>query len=537
MTSTSTQLLYGEEAREKIVNGISKLAKAVIVTLGPNGKNVIISYEGIIPHATKDGVTVATSIMLEDEYENIGCQLTKDAASRTATEAGDGTTTATLLVYQISKRGLSAIEMGANSVDLKKGMLKASAKALELLEDYKREVDGDDLLKVATVSANNDPKLGKIISDAYNKLGKNALITVDRSKDNKTSLKVEKGYHFGNGWINNYFITDAKRMLAEYEDCKVLVTDSRISSLRDIQFVLDECHKRSVPLLIIAKEYDEPAKQSLVANRIQNGLKVVAVEMPKFGNDPLNVAQDLATYTGATFISASEDKKLNDASFSDLGTCSKVIIRRNKSILFNDNQESSEFFNRVASIKESMENEDTDYGKERFQERLSKMEGGVGVLYIGGSSEVETGHTKDRVDDALSATKAAYDEGVLIGGGIPLLRIGKSLLEHFGDDETDDELEGIKIVADSLLEPAKQIYKNSGEEPSTIVRKILSNDNKTFGYNALSRKFGDLEKMGVLDPYLVVKNTIENSVSVASMILTTDCAVVPNPDLLQKFGI
>ncbi|MEK0439910.1 MAG: hypothetical protein RLZZ504_826 [Bacteroidota bacterium] len=515
---------FNLSARDGLKRGVDALANAVKVTLGPKGRNVVIDKKFGAPHITKDGVSVAKEIELVDPVENMGAQMLKEVASKTADVAGDGTTTATVLAQAIVTGGLKNVAAGANPMDLKRGIDKAVVAAVNKLNEMTQAV-GDDNSKieqVATISANNDNTIGKLIAEAMHKVGKDGVITVEEAKGTETTVDVVEGMQFDRGYLSPYFVTNTEKMEADLENAYILIYDKKISSMKDLLPVLEKVVQTGKPLLIIAEDIDGEALATLVVNRIRGALKIAAVKAPGFGDRRKEMLQDIAILTGGTVISEEQGRKLDDATMEDLGRAEKITINKDNTTIVNGAGDSSAIAARVSQIKVQIENTTSDYDREKLQERLAKLSGGVAVLYIGAATEVEMKEKKDRVDDALHATRAAVEEGIVPGGGVSLIRAITGLEGMKGENE--DETTGIQIVRRALEEPLRQIIANAGGEGSIVVQKVMEGSGD-FGYNARTEKYENLIAAGVIDPKKVSRVALENAASIASMILTTECVL------------
>jgi len=515
---------FNLSARDGLKRGVDALANAVKVTLGPKGRNVVIDKKFGAPHITKDGVTVAKEIELVDPVENMGAQMLKEVASKTADVAGDGTTTATVLAQAIVTGGLKNVAAGANPMDLKRGIDKAVIAAVGKLNEMTQAV-GDDNSKieqVATISANNDSTIGKLIAEAMKKVGKDGVITVEEAKGTETTVDVVEGMQFDRGYLSPYFVTNTEKMEADLENAFVLIYDKKISSMKDLLPVLEKVVQTGKPLVIIAEDIDGEALATLVVNRIRGALKIAAVKAPGFGDRRKEMLQDLAILTGGSVISEEQGRKLDDATIEDLGRVGKITINKDNTTIVNGAGDPAAIAARVSQIKVQIENTTSDYDREKLQERLAKLSGGVAVLYIGAATEVEMKEKKDRVDDALHATRAAIEEGIVPGGGVSLIRAIAGLANLKGENE--DENTGIQIVRRALEEPLRQIVANAGGEGSIVVQKVMEGKDD-FGYNARTEKYEYLIAAGVIDPKKVSRVALENAASIASMILTTECVL------------
>ncbi len=520
----SKKITFDVAARDKLKKGVDALADAVKVTLGPKGRNVIIDKKFGAPMITKDGVTVAKEIELKDPIENMGAQMVKEVASKTADMAGDGTTTATVLAQAMVTTGLKNVAAGANPMDLKRGIDKAVATVVENLKKNSREV-GDDNSKieqVATISANNDSTIGKLIAEAMAKVKKEGVITVEEAKGTETYVDIVEGMQFDRGYLSPYFVTNSEKMVAELENPYILIYDKKISNMKDLLPVLEKAAQSGRPLLIISEDVEGEALATLVVNKIRGSLKIAAVKAPGFGDRRKAMLEDLAILTGGTVISEEQGRKLEDATLEDLGTCEKISIDKDNTTIVNGVGKKSDIEARVNQIKAQIESTTSDYDKEKLQERLAKLAGGVAVLYVGAATEVEMKEKKDRVDDALHATRAAVEEGIIPGGGVAYIRAISSLAKLKG--ENMDENTGIQIVRRAIEEPLRQIVANAGGEGSVIVQKVRDGKDD-FGYNARTEKYENLFASGVIDPTKVARVALENAGSIAGMLLTTECVI------------
>jgi len=521
----SKEIKFNIDARDSLKKGVDKLADAVKVTLGPKGRNVIIEKKFGAPQITKDGVTVAKEIDLKDAYENVGAQMLKEVASKTGEDAGDGTTTATILAQSIITVGLKNVTAGANPMDLKRGIDKAVLKVVESLKAQSQNV-GDDYSKieqVARISANGDETIGKLIAEAMEKVNKEGVITVEESKSTDTYVDVVEGMQFDRGYISAYFITNTEKMAAELDHPFILIHDKKISTMKDLLPILEASAQTGRPLLIIAEDVDGEALATLVVNRLRGSLKVAAVKAPGFGDRRKEMLEDIAILTGGTVITEEKGMKLEQATLEMLGKAEKITIDKENTTIVNGSGEQDSIHARVNQIKKQIEVTTSDYDKEKLQERLAKLAGGVAVLYVGAASEVEMKEKKDRVDDALSATRAAVEEGIVPGGGVAYLR-AISLLEGL-TGENEDETTGIEIVKRAIEEPMRQIVANSGKEGAVVVQKVKEGKGD-FGYNARTDKYENLFETGVIDPAKVTRVALENAASIAGMLLTTECVLV-----------
>ncbi|MDD6438440.1 MAG: chaperonin GroEL [Prevotella sp.] len=520
---------FDSEARTLLKEGVDQLANAVKVTLGPKGRNVVIEKKFGAPQITKDGVTVAKEVELEDKFENTGAQLVKAVASKTGDDAGDGTTTATILTQSIVNEGLKNVTAGANPMDLKRGIDKAVAKVVDYIKQN-AEIVGDNYGKieqVATVSANNDPEIGKLLADAMRKVSKDGVITIEESKSRDTSIGVVEGMQFDRGYLSGYFVTDPEKMECVMENPYILIYDKKISNLKEFLPILQPAAESGRPLLVIAEDVDSEALTTLVVNRLRGGLKICAVKAPGFGDRRKAMLEDIAILTGGVVISEEKGLKLEQATLEMLGSAEKVTITKDNTTIVNGGGNKESIHDRVAQIKNEIENTKSSYDKEKLQERLAKLSGGVAVLYVGANSEVEMKEKKDRVDDALRATRAAIEEGVVVGGGTTYIRAQKALADLKGDNE--DEQTGINIVSRAIEEPLRVIVGNAGGEGAVVVNKVREGKGD-FGYNARADKYEDLRAAGVIDPAKVARVALENAASIAGMFLTTECLICDKPE-------
>ena len=516
---------FDVDARDGLKRGVDALANAVKVTLGPKGRNVIISKSFGAPNVTKDGVTVAKEIELENELENMGAQMVKEVASKTNDLAGDGTTTATVLAQAIVKEGLKNVAAGANPMDLKRGIDKAVKAIVADLEKQAQKVgnSSEKIKQVAAISANNDDTIGDLIATAFGKVGKEGVITVEEAKGMETYVDVVEGMQFDRGYLSPYFVTDADKMIADLENPYILLFDKKISNLQEILPILEPVAQSSRPLLIIAEDVDGLALATLVVNKLRGGLKIAAVKAPGFGDRRKAMLEDIAILTGGTVISEERGFSLENATLDLLGTAETITIDKDNTTIVNGNGDADAIKARVNQIKAQIETTTSDYDKEKLQERLAKLAGGVAVLYVGAASEVEMKEKKDRVDDALHATRAAVEEGIVAGGGVALVR-AKKVLENITTDNLD-EVTGVQIVNRAIESPLRTIVENAGGEGSVVINKVLEGK-KDFGYDAKSETYVDMLEAGIIDPKKVTRVALENAASVAGMILTTECALV-----------
>ena len=515
---------FNIEARDLMKQGVDSLANAVKVTLGPKGRNVIIEKKFGAPHITKDGVTVAKEIELADPFQNAGAQLVKSVASKTGDDAGDGTTTATVLAQAIVREGLKNVAAGANPMDLKRGIDKAVSAVVSEIKDM-AEVVGDDYQKieqVATVSANNDPEIGQLLADAMQKVSKDGVITIEEAKGRDTTIGVVEGMQFDRGYLSPYFVTNTEKMECEMENPYILIYDKKISNLKDFLPILEPAVQTGRPLLVIAEDVESEALTTLVVNRLRGQLKICAVKAPGFGDRRKAMLQDIATLTGGLVISEETGLKLEQATIEMLGTADKVTVSKDNTTIVNGHGDKQMIAERVSQIKNEIANSTSDYDKEKLQERLAKLAGGVAVLYVGAPSEVEMKEKKDRVDDALCATRAAIEEGIIPGGGVAYIRAQKALDTLTGANA--DEQTGIRIVRRAIEEPLRQIVENAGLEGSVVVNEVRNGEGD-YGYNAREDKYENLKASGIIDPAKVTRVALENAASIAGMFLTTECVI------------
>ena len=519
------EIKFNTDARELLKSGVDQLANAVKVTLGPKGRNVVIGKKFGAPQITKDGVTVAKEVELEDNFENAGAQLVKSVASKTGDDAGDGTTTATILTQAIVTEGLKNVAAGANPMDLKRGIDKAVAKVVEHIKES-AEVVGDNYDKieqVATVSANNDPEIGKLLADAMRKVSKDGVITIEESKTRETNIGVVEGMQFDRGYLSGYFVTDTDKMECVMENPYILLYDKKISNVKDFLPILQPAAESGRPLLVIAEDVDSEALTTLVVNRLRAGLKICAVKAPGFGDRRKAMLEDIATLTGGVVISEEKGLSLDKATLEMLGTAKKVNVSKDNTTIVDGAGDKDAIKERVAQIKNEIAASTSSYDKEKLQERLAKMAGGVAVLYVGANSEVEMKEKKDRVDDALCATRAAMEEGVVVGGGTTYIRAQEALKDLKGENQ--DEQTGINIVCRAIEEPLRQIIANAGGEGAVVVDNVRQGKGD-YGYNARKDVYEDLRAAGVIDPAKVSRVALENAASIAGMFLTTECLIV-----------
>ncbi len=523
------QIHFNIDARNKMKKGVDTLADAVKVTLGPKGRNVVIEKKFGAPQITKDGVTVAKEIELEDAIENMGAQMAKEVASKTADAAGDGTTTATVLAQSIISEGLKNVAAGANPMDLKRGIDKAVSIVVENLKAQSEKVGNDNkkIEQVATISANNDNTVGKLIAQAMAKVGKEGVITVEEAKGTETTVEVVEGMQFDRGYLSPYFVTNSEKMLAELSSPLILIYDKKISTMKDILHILEKAAQTGRPLLIIAEDLEGEALATLVVNKLRGTIKVAAVKAPGFGDRRKEMLQDIAVLTGGIVISEEQGYKLENADLTYLGQCESVTIDKDNTTIVGGKGKKADITARVNQIKAQLEVTTSDYDREKLQERLAKLAGGVAVLYVGAATEVEMKEKKDRVDDALHATRAAVEEGIVPGGGTAFIRAVESLAKTKGANE--DESTGVAIVRRALEEPLRQIVSNAGLEGSIIVQKVKEGKGD-FGFNARTEVYENLYKAGVIDPTKVSRVALENAASIAGMLLTTECVIADKPE-------
>lgn len=523
------EIKFDIEARDMLKNGVDKLADAVKVTLVRKAAMWLLKKKKFgAPQITKDGVTVAKEVELEDHFENTGAQLVKSVASKTGDDAGDGTTTATILTQAIVNEGLKNVTAGANPMDLKRGIDKAVKVVVDFIKDSAEKVNDnyDKIEQVAAVSANNDPEIGKLLADAMRKVSKDGVITIEESKSRETSIGVVEGMQFDRGYLSGYFVTDADKMEAVMENPYILIYDKKISNLKDFLPILQPAAESGRPMLVIAEDVDSEALTTLVVNRLRGGLKICAVKAPGFGDRRKAMLEDIAVLTGGMVISEEKGLKLEQATLEMMGTCDKVVVSKDNTTIVNGAGEKQLIADRVAQIKNEIANTTSSYDKEKLQERLAKLAGGVAVLYVGANSEVEMKEKKDRVDDALCATRAAIEEGVVAGGSTTYIRALDALKGLKGDNA--DEQTGINIVERAIEEPLRQIVINAGEEGAVVVQKVREGKGD-YGYNARTGEYEDMRKAGIIDPAKVARVALENAASIAGMFLTTECLIVEKP--------
>ncbi|MFT6445928.1 chaperonin GroEL [Sulfitobacter pontiacus] len=519
---------FGTDARNKMLKGVNILADAVKVTLGPKGRNVVLDKSFGAPRITKDGVSVAKEIELEDKFENMGAQMVKEVASRTNDEAGDGTTTATVLAQAIVKEGMKSVAAGMNPMDLKRGIDMATTTVVEAIKAAARPVnDSDEVAQVGTISANGEKEIGRQIADAMQKVGNEGVITVEENKGLETETDVVEGMQFDRGYLSPYFVTNSDKMTVELEDAIILLHEKKLSSLQPMVPLLEQVIQSQKPLLIISEDVEGEALATLVVNKLRGGLKIAAVKAPGFGDRRKAMLQDLAILTGGQVISEDLGMKLESVTMDMLGSAKKVTITKDETTIVDGAGEKAEIEARVAQIRNQIEETTSDYDKEKLQERVAKLAGGVAVIRVGGMSEVEVKERKDRVDDALNATRAAVQEGIVVGGGVALVQAGKKLEGLTGDNA--DQNVGIGIVRKALEAPLRQIAENAGVDGSVVAGKIRESDDLKFGFNAQTEEYGDMFKFGVIDPAKVVRTALQDAASVAGLLITTEAMVADKP--------
>ncbi|MBI6628838.1 chaperonin GroEL [Pontibaca salina] len=523
---------FDTDARNRMLRGVNILADAVKVTLGPKGRNVVIDKSFGAPRITKDGVSVAKEIELEEKFENMGAQMVKEVASRTNDEAGDGTTTATVLAQAIVREGLKSVAAGMNPMDLKRGIDLATAKVVEEIRKAARDVsDSAEVAQVGTISANGEAEIGRQIADAMQKVGNEGVITVEENKGLETETDVVEGMQFDRGYLSPYFVTNADKMTVELEDCMILLHEKKLSSLQPMVPLLESVIQSQKPLLIISEDVEGEALATLVVNKLRGGLKIAAVKAPGFGDRRKAMLQDLAILTGGQVISEDLGMKLENVTMDMLGNAKKVTITKDETTIVDGAGEKAEIEARVAQIRQQIEDTTSDYDREKLQERVAKLAGGVAVIRVGGMTEVEVKERKDRVDDALNATRAAVQEGIVVGGGVALIQAGKMLEGLTG--ENNDQTVGIGIVRKALEAPLRQIAENAGVDGSVVAGKIRESDDLKFGFNAQTEEYGDMFKFGVIDPAKVVRHALQDAASVAGLLITTEAMIADKP---QKEG-
>ena len=523
------EVKFHTDARDRMLKGVNILADAVKVTLGPKGRNVVIDKSFGAPRITKDGVTVAKEIELSDKFENMGAQMVREVASRTNDEAGDGTTTATVLAQAIVKEGMKAVAAGMNPMDLKRGIDLATLKVVEAIKAASRPVtDSDEVAQVGTISANGESQIGRFIADAMQKVGNEGVITVEENKGMETEVEVVEGMQFDRGYLSPYFVTNPDKMVAELEDAYILLHEKKLSSLQPMVPLLEAVIQTQKPLLIVAEDVEGEALATLVVNRLRGGLKVSAVKAPGFGDRRKAMLQDIAILTGGQVISEDLGMKLENVGIDMLGRAKKVTINKDTTTIVDGAGEKAEIEARVSQIRQQIEETTSDYDKEKLQERVAKLAGGVAVIRVGGMTEIEVKERKDRVDDALNATRAAVQEGVVVGGGVALVQGGK-VLEGLKGENSDQEA-GIAIVRRALEAPMRQIAENAGVDGAVVAGKVRESSDKTFGFNAQTEEYGDMFKFGVIDPAKVVRTALEDAASVAGLLITTEAMIAEKPE-------
>ncbi|MBV0911245.1 chaperonin GroEL [Anianabacter salinae] len=520
---------FNTDARNKMLKGVNILADAVKVTLGPKGRNVVIDKSFGSPRITKDGVTVAKEIELEDKFENMGAQMVKEVASRTNDEAGDGTTTATVLAQAIVREGAKAVAAGMNPMDLKRGIDLATAKVVEAIKAAARPVSGtDEVAQVGTISANGEAEIGRQIADAMQKVGNDGVITVEENKGLETETEVVEGMQFDRGYLSPYFVTNPEKMIADLDDCMILLHEKKLSSLQPMVPLLEQVIQSQKPLLIIAEDVEGEALATLVVNKLRGGLKIAAVKAPGFGDRRKAMLQDIAVLTGGQVISEDLGMKLESVTMDMLGSAKKITITKDETTIVDGAGDKAEIEARVSQIRGQIEETSSDYDKEKLQERVAKLAGGVAVIRVGGMTETEVKERKDRVDDALNATRAAVQEGIVVGGGVALIQAAKSLDGLQGANS--DQNAGITIVRKALEAPLRQIAENAGVDGSVVAGKIRESDDLKFGFNAQTEEYGDMFKFGVIDPAKVVRTALEDAASVAGLLVTTEAMIADKPE-------
>ncbi|MCA0920068.1 chaperonin GroEL [Pseudooceanicola nanhaiensis] len=523
------EVKFDTDARNKMLKGVNILADAVKVTLGPKGRNVVLDKSFGAPRITKDGVSVAKEIELEDKFENMGAQMVKEVASRTNDEAGDGTTTATVLAQAIVKEGMKAVAAGMNPMDLKRGIDMATAKVVEAIKAAARPVnDSSEVAQVGTISANGEAEIGRQIADAMQKVGNEGVITVEENKGLETETDVVEGMQFDRGYLSPYFVTNPDKMVAELDDCMILLHEKKLSSLQPLVPLLEQVIQSQKPLLIIAEDVEGEALATLVVNKLRGGLKIAAVKAPGFGDRRKAMLQDIAILTGGQVISEDLGMKLESVTMDMLGTAKTITITKDETTIVDGHGEKAEIEARVSQIRTQIEETTSDYDREKLQERVAKLAGGVAVIRVGGLTEVEVKERKDRVDDALNATRAAVQEGIVVGGGVALVQGAKSLEGVEGANA--DQNAGVAIVRKALEAPLRQIAQNAGVDGSVVAGKVRESDDLKFGYNAQTDEYGDMFKFGVIDPAKVVRTALEDAASVAGLLITTEAMVADKPE-------
>jgi len=523
------EVKFDSDARDRMLRGVNILADAVKVTLGPKGRNVVIEKSFGAPRITKDGVTVAKEIELADKFENMGAQMVKEVASRTNDEAGDGTTTATVLAQAVVREGLKAVAAGMNPMDLKRGIDLATHKVVEAIKAASRPVkDSDEVAQVGTISANGEAQIGRFIADAMQKVGNEGVITVEENKGLETEVEVVEGMQFDRGYLSPYFVTNADKMIAELDDALILIHEKKLSSLQPMVPLLEAVIQSQKPLLIIAEDVEGEALATLVVNKLRGGLKIAAVKAPGFGDRRKAMLQDIAILTGGQVISDDLGMKLENVTIDMLGRAKKISINKDNTTIVDGAGDKAEIAARVAQIRTQIEETTSDYDREKLQERVAKLAGGVAVIRVGGMTEVEVKERKDRVDDALNATRAAVQEGIVVGGGVALIQAGKALDGLTGANA--DQNAGIAIVRKALEAPLRQIAENAGVDGSVVAGKVRESNDKTFGFNAQTEEYGDMFAFGVIDPAKVVRTALEDAASVAGLLITTEAMIADKPE-------
>ena len=523
------EVKFSTDARDRMLKGVNILADAVKVTLGPKGRNVVIDKSFGAPRITKDGVTVAKEIELTDKFENMGAQMVREVAARTNDEAGDGTTTATVLAQAIVKEGMKAVAAGMNPMDLKRGIDLATTKVVEAIKAASRPVnDSDEVAQVGTISANGEASIGRQIADAMQKVGNEGVITVEENKGMETEVEVVEGMQFDRGYLSPYFVTNSEKMVAELDDCLILLHEKKLSSLQPMVPLLEQVIQSQKPLLIIAEDVEGEALATLVVNKLRGGLKIAAVKAPGFGDRRKAMLQDIAILTGGQVISEDLGMKLENVTVDMLGSAKKVTITKDETTVVDGAGDKAEIEARVAQINTQIQETTSDYDREKLQERVAKLAGGVAVIRVGGMTEVEVKERKDRVDDALNATRAAVQEGVVVGGGVALVQGGKALEGLKG--ENSDQEAGIGIVRRALEAPMRQIAENAGVDGAVVAGKVRESSDKAFGFNAQTEEYGDMFKFGVIDPAKVVRTALEDASSVAGLLITTEAMIAEKPE-------
>ncbi|ARC35435.1 chaperonin GroEL [Paracoccus yeei] len=523
------EVKFNTDARDRMLRGVNILADAVKVTLGPKGRNVVIDKSFGAPRITKDGVSVAKEIELSDKFENMGAQMVREVASRTNDEAGDGTTTATVLAQAIIKEGLKSVAAGLNPMDLKRGIDLATTKVVEAIKAAARPVnDSDEVAQVGTISANGEAQIGRFIADAMQKVGNEGVITVEENKGMETEVEVVEGMQFDRGYLSPYFVTNADKMVAELEDAYILLHEKKLSSLQPMVPLLEAVIQSQRPLLIVAEDVEGEALATLVVNKLRGGLKIAAVKAPGFGDRRKAMLQDIAILTGGQVISEDLGMKLENVTIDMLGRAKKISINKDNTTIVDGAGEKAEIEARVSQIRQQIEETTSDYDREKLQERVAKLAGGVAVIRVGGMTEVEVKERKDRVDDALNATRAAVQEGVVVGGGVALVQAGK-VLEGLSGENSDQEA-GVAIVRRALEAPMRQIAENAGVDGAVVAGKVRESTDKSFGFNAQTEEYGDMFKFGVIDPAKVVRTALEDAASVAGLLITTEAMIAEKPE-------